>query len=202
MKNLKTIAIVIFIILVGYAVFRSKNNTEPVTVTDNNELTQKYESSEHGFSIRYPQGFTVDEKYNYQGFGPGKDIPGVKFMIPQDMATGTNLGSDTHLSVEQISNAKNCGAGSFLDLGNGEKVTILEENGITYSVASLSGAGAGNRYEEKVYAIPGTNPCMAVRYFIHYSVIENYPPGTVKAFDEAALTSTFDKIRKTLVINQ
>jgi hypothetical protein len=53
-----------------------------------------------------------------------------------------------------------------------------------------------------VYAIPGTKPCTAVRYFIHYSVFENYPPGTVKAFDHAALVATFDAIRRTLRINQ
>jgi hypothetical protein len=69
-------------------------------------------------------------------------------------------------------------------------------------VASTTGAAAGNRYEETVYAIPGTNPCVAVRYFVHYGVIENYPPGTVRQFDKQALLDQFDRIRRTLVVNQ
>ena len=64
----------------------------------------------------------------------------------------------------------------------------MTENGTEYSVASLSDAGAGNLYEEKVYALVGTSPCLAVRTFIHSTNIANYDPGTVTAFDEAALT--------------
>ena len=65
-----------------------------------------------------------------------------------------------------------------------------------------TGAGAGNRYFETVYAISGSSPCFAVRYFIHYSVIENYPAGTVQQFNEPALVSQFDSIRRTLTIGQ
>ena len=80
--------------------------------------------------------------------------------------------------------------------------STITDNGTIYSVASSTGAGAGNRYEETVYALPGTNPCVAVRYFIHYGVIENYPAGTVQAFNQPALLATFDAIRRTLVIVQ
>jgi hypothetical protein len=78
----------------------------------------------------------------------------------------------------------------------------MNDGEMLYSVASSTGAAAGNRYDETVYALPGTNPCIAVRYFIHYGVIENYPAGTVRAFDEAALRSEFDAIRRTLINNQ
>jgi len=37
-----------------------------------------------------------------------------------------------------------------------------------------------------------------VRYFIHSTNIGNYDPGTIKAFDQAALVARFDAIRKTL----
>ncbi|HVS79986.1 MAG TPA: hypothetical protein VHF05_03315, partial [Candidatus Paceibacterota bacterium] len=77
----------------------------------------------------------------------------------------------------------------------------ITENGTDYSVASSTGAGAGNRYEETVYALPGTNPCVGVRYFVHYGVIENYPAGAVKEFDRQSLLSTFDSMRKTLILN-
>ena len=173
--------------------------------SDPGGLPGVYENGTEGFSLRYPTGYTVDANYKYQALGPGKDIAGIKFTIPSTLVTGTNLGSDSYLSVEQIpliqtqSQAQNsCDAAKFLDQGTVAKT--VDENGTTYSVASTTGAGAGNRYEETVYALPGTNPCVAVRYFVHYGILENYPAGTVKAFDQATLLSQFDAIRKTLTI--
>ena len=168
---------------------------------DTGGLPQVYENGTLGFSLRYPSGYTVDSTYAYQELGPGKDISGVKFTIASTTASGTNLGSDTYLSVEQIPSAQNCSANLFLDLSapSAENVT----DGTTdYSVASSTGAGAGNRYEEWVYAIPGTSPCIAVRYYIHYGVFENYPAGTVTQFDHAALVAQFDAIRRTLTLGE
>lgn len=170
---------------------------------DPGDLPQVYESGSNGFSVRYPKGYTADPSYKYQEMGPGKDIYGVSLTIPASMAEGTNLGSDTRVSVEEIPNAKECTAGLFLDHGAMPlNVTTTTEDGTEYSTASFTGAGAGNRYEETVYALPGTNPCVAVRYWIHYGVIENYPQGAVKEFDKNALLKQFDAIRRTLTINQ
>ena len=167
-------------------------------------LPQIYTNSSEGFSIRLPAGYTVDSSYKYEELGPGKTIAGVKFTIPASVATGTNLSDDTYLSVEEIPSTHvpppTCSATRFLEPG--VKASTTTDDGVTYSVASTTGAAAGNRYEETVYALPGTNPCVAVRYFIHYGVIENYPPGDVRAFDQAALLAQFDAIRRTLTIVQ
>lgn len=175
-----------------------------ITVKPNpGNLPQVYESGSNGFSIRYPEGYTLNADYKYQEFGPGKDIYGVSFTIPSSMAEGTNLGQDTRVSVEEIPGAKECTASLFLDHGAMPlDVTTTTDNGTEYSTASFTGAGAGNRYEETVYALPYTNPCIAVRYYVHYGVIENYPEGAVKEFDHKALTDQFDAIRHTLTINQ
>ena len=160
-------------------------------------LSLSYATSSLGFSIRYPQGYALDETYRYQELGQGKDIAGVKFTIPSTIAKGTNLASDSYVSVEEIPQARDCTASLFLDRAAAREVTVGDT---TYSVASSTGAGAGNRYEETVYAFPGTNPCLAVRYFIHYGVIENYPAGAVREFDRPALLRQFDAIRRTLVM--
>jgi hypothetical protein len=152
------------------------------------------------FSIHYPKGYTVDEKYVYQGFGPGNEITGVKFTIPQDVAKGTNLASDTYLSVETRVGATKCTAGQFIDLVNGAHENQVAYNGMIYSVASSTGAAAGNRYEETVYVFGTPRGCMAVRYSIHYGVFGNYPPGTVKEFDRGALLREFDAMRQSLGI--
>lgn len=168
-------------------------------VSDPNWLT--FASSEFGFSLRYPFGYTVDAGYVYQGLGPGHDIPGVSFTVPGSMTTGTNLAADTRLSVESLPDEQSCTADKFLPQGASTPTTVTE-NGTEYSVAILSDAGAGNFYDTTVYAMTGTSPCRAVRTFIHSTNIANYPAGTVKEFDRAKLVAEFDAVRRTLVIGQ
>ena len=171
------------------------------TATDPGGLPHIYVANAQAYSIRYLDGYKVNDAYVYQALGPGKDIHGVSFTIPTSTAQGTNLADDTYVSVESIPKVENCDASLFLDRSAGIATSSVSDGDMTYSFASSTGAGAGNRYEETVYALPGTNPCVAVRYFIHYGVIENYPQGAVHAFDHAALIAEFDKIRKSLVLN-
>jgi|GEM_PF-219208 membrane-bound inhibitor of C-type lysozyme len=161
-----------------------------------------FASSTLGYSIKYPQGYTVTAPYAYQELGPGKDITGVKFTIDPAIATGTNLSMDSYVSVEQLpKDVANCNASLFLG-GQTISTSTLSDNGVTYSVATGGGAGAGNLYSETVYAIPGSSACTAVRYFIHSSQIGNYPPGMVTAFDKQTLLNQFDAIRRSLVLAQ
>ena len=178
------------------------NYTNCVVVSKNptgQNLPQAYTSSMYNFSIHLPTGYTPDESYVYQ-MTPTKTFSGVKFTIPKSLSTGTNLGSDTYLSVEKIPASPTCTAGMFLDDQNVVEKAVAE-NGIDYSVGSGTGAGAGNRYEETIYAFPVASNCMAVRYFVHYSVFENYPAGTITEFDQQSLTDQFDAIRQSLVVN-
>lgn len=165
---------------------------------DSQNLSQVYKSPKYNFTILLPDGYITDESYVYQ-MTPEKNFNGVKFTIPENIASGTNLGSDTYLSVEKIPGLENCSANTFLDDSNIIPKNITD-NGIDYSFASSTGAGAGNRYEETIYAFPTLNSCMAVRYFVHYGVFENYPEGTIKEFDRQKLLNEFDKIRKTLIV--
>jgi membrane-bound inhibitor of C-type lysozyme len=169
-------------------------------IPEGSDLVRVYANSGNGFSIRLPEGYAVDESYRYQAFGPGKEIVGIKFTIPESAATGTNLSSDTYISVEGIPATPTCQAKLFLDGVTTDEV--VTDGDVTYSVASSTGAAAGNRYEETVYALPGTNPCISVRYLVHYGVIGNYPAGTVHEFDAAALRAQMDAIRRTLVVVQ
>jgi len=161
-------------------------------------------------SLVYPSEFILDENYAYEGV-PNKPIPGVKFTIPLGMATGTNLSSfDTGLSVESLPRAQRC-TGDIYILEN-VRANELVENGTTYSLATTSGAGAGNLYEEHVYALADSSPCTAIRYFIHSTNIGNYlpapgtdgqagEPGAVREFDKNALLTIFDEIRHSLLLN-
>ncbi len=143
--------------------------------------------------------YLVDEAHSY-GLIPGETILGVQFTIPSSLVTGTNLAKDSYLSIEHIDNAKKCSADMFLE--GKPAVTQFTEKGLTYTVASSTGAAAGNRYEETVYAQQNKNTCYGVRYFIHYGVFENYPTGSIKRFDKASLLEQFNQIRLTLVIKK
>lgn len=201
--SVKIISIFFVVVVIGFiiSIFVPPKSHKPVA---QNDLSQVYSNSVDGFSIRIPSDYIVDESYSYQERGPGTDIPGIKFTIATSTATGTNLGTDSYVSVEEIPQANlpagGCNASLFLEYTTASSTVI--DAGTTYSVASFTGAAAGNRYEEMVYALPGTNPCIAVRYLIHYGVIENYPAGTIKQFDETALVSQFDSIRRTLIVTQ
>ena len=151
------------------------------------------------FSISYPPAFTVDDGYAYEGV-PKKKVAGVKFSIPGAMATDTNLSSDSYISVESLPRAKKCTGDIYL-YQNVRSVEMTVGSS-TYSVATTTGVAAGNLYEEQVYALTGSNPCTAVRYYIHSGAIGNYPEGTVREFDRSALLSAFDAIRNSLNLNQ
>ena len=158
------------------------------------------------YSVRYPGNFVLNAQYAYDQFGPNKLINGVKFTIPASVAmastsspqAGTNLSSDTYLSIEQLPRAKKCTGDIYLTAS--VVAQNITENGTDYSFASSTGAAAGNRYEEHVYALATSSPCTAVRYYIHSTNIGNYPAGAVREFDKAALLTEFDKIRASLVL--
>lgn len=176
----------------------SGNTTGGTPATVQQVATTTYATS--SFSVAYPVDFSVDPTFSNTEVNPKKPIAGVKFTIPGAMATGTNLSSDTFVSIEQLPRAKNCTGDIYLlDEVRPSSVT---ENGVSYSLATTSGAAAGNFYEESVYAIQGSNPCTAVRYFIHSTNIGNYEPGAVREFDRAALLRAFDSIRGSLQLTQ
>ena len=171
--------------------------------------TQKYLYDSKYFSIILPRytippalsrtdSFEVNDSYTYES-SPSTVIQGTKFIIPKSFTEGNNLSRDTYISVEHSDNQKKCTASSFLERESPAK--NVTEKGIIYSVASSVGAAAGNRYEGTIYATQKRNKCFAIRYFIHYTAIENYPKGTIKEFDMEKLINNFDAIRKTLEIH-
>jgi hypothetical protein len=153
-----------------------------------------YADSKVGFSIYYPDGWMLDAQHDYQALGPGKDIHGVAFTVPAALAKGTNLSTDSYVAVESLPSSGGCTADRFLDDAAATPHTIAQ-NGLTFSVADGQDAGAGNAYEEHIYATQSANACIAIRYFIHSANIANFDPGTVKAFDHAGLIATMDKMR-------
>ncbi len=205
MNNKIYIGIIVFVILVGSWYFRPKSivkkdnheNISGISVQPNtSELPQLYKSDFYKFSINLPEDFVVDEKYRYEST-PQKSFAGVRFSIPKRLYEGTNLSSDTYISYEYVPGVVDaCIAQMFLDSSEIKGFADVAKR--RYTIAYSLGAGAGNRYEETVYATPVGDGCVAIRYFIHYGVFENYPEGSISKFDEVELKKLFDSIRVTL----
>src|ERR1035437_1349514 len=109
MNTRTTIIILIVVVIVIAITIVSTRTSSPI----GENLPQVYSNSAMGFSLHLPSGYTVNESYRYQEFGPGKDISGIKFTIPATMATGTNLGSDSYMSIEEIPKIQDCTAALF-----------------------------------------------------------------------------------------
>ena len=150
-------------------------------------------------SISYPPGWKLNRDYVSVSLGPDHTIKGIAVIIPDILARGTNLASDfTEVAVESIPGA-NCTPLQFLNPA--EAIHKLKADGRVYSAASSSDSGAGENYDTFLFVVDGTSPCIAVRYFIHYSNVENFDPGTVKAFDRSKLLKLFDDVRATLKLS-
>ncbi len=196
------IAIAAVIIVLGGALYYIGRSAPKSTLGSSQALQQQQMATTtytgSTFTISYPTDFTVDPAFSNEEVSVKKPISGVRFTIPEATATGTNLGADTFLSVEWLPRAKQCTGDIYLQ--QNVKSQDFTDGGIVYSMASTTGAAAGNRYEEEVFAIPNSSPCTAVRYFIHYSDISNYPAGAVQEFDSTKLMSTFDTMRRSLML--
>lgn len=202
---LAVVAILVVLLGGGFLAWKAISNdavTEtPTPIEDTPVVTDEraeFASTSMRISLKYPQGYTVDDKFANTSVSPTKPILGVKFIIPAQVATGTNLSADSYISIEQLPRANNCTADIYLAAN--VKAQALTEGGIPYSVATSSDAGAGNVREEIVYALANSKLCTAIRYHIHTTQIGNYPPGSVREYDRAALIAEFDTIRRSLVL--
>lgn len=196
------IALVVIVTAVAY-IFAISNVppassliTQPPTESTIPTGWKQYSNSTYNFTIQYPADYIVKEDHTYTALGPGKDISGVAFVVSESITKGTNLSTDSYMSVERT-NDKKCLANNFLDqVKSSETIT---ENGREYSMATGSGAGAGNRYEEIVYATLSNDYCYGLRLFIHSTVLENYEPGTVTEFNRSALIDNFKQFGSSFV---
>lgn len=185
----------VFLVVGAALVLYSAKPEEQVIVEQVPHDWNFFTSSFFGFSLRYPSTYTPDTSYTYP-YASG--ITGLALTIPESMSEGTNLSRDTRISVEGAEGE--CTAKLFLPNAGPAREVI--ENGVTYQVASTGEGAAGNRYEETVYVLDGTGRCIAVRYYIHSTVLENYEPGTAEAFDRDRLLREFDMIRRTLTLTE
>jgi len=157
-----------------------------------------YDSPNWHFTMQYPADSQIDENYHYDLI-QNVSIHGVSFSLPVKYWQGTNLGSDSKISVEV--NEKTCGAKNFVN-GMIKQDTTEVINGKTYNKTISTDAGAGNFYTETVYSISAPwskNVCYGIRLFLHSSNLsvlqENNP--NIKAYDSIKIDELFNQFLST-----
>jgi membrane-bound inhibitor of C-type lysozyme len=163
---------------------------------DSGGLPNIYSSDDGTFAVRYPEDYTLDTKHVYDL--DDMNLSGVAFIIPEEMAKTSNLSSGTYVSVEVLPKENGvCSAAAFFP-SRYAQISEVTEGGVVYSEGKFAYAGAGNSFDEIVYVREATNVCVGIRYYIHTSVFENYPMGSIERFDKDILLAQFDKIRDSL----
>ena len=165
-----------------------------------------YTDSVLPFIVLAPTDWTVNSSFVNGDLGPDRTLSGTAFIVPQSMVTGTNLGSDTSISILKNTFTTTCDASEFLDTGSAIINKKISVNGKTWTLATNGDAGAGNRYLDTVVSYPhevtATNPCLGIDLHVHYAVLENFPAGTVSAYDSNTLTGIYESMVKSFVQKQ
>jgi hypothetical protein len=198
--KLITIGIVaVFVISIIWIAFGAHPGEKEASVPDSAEVPagEVYKNQELGFEITLPEGFNFNKAYVNEDPQTGKSIHGVEFIIPPQLAKGTNLSLDSHIAVEKLTGAA-CDPSVFIPGITEFEVVSLE--GRSYDFALKTGAAAGNRYEESVYVTEDKGNCYALRYLLHSTNIGAYDPGTVREFEREDILSLFDEIASTFKI--
>ncbi len=191
--------VVILIILAALAWWYFGTQTAP-TVLPAEILTgvpnATYTNSQLGFSLQYPSTATSSE-FNFDGYLPLTQTPVASFVLPKSMSVGTNLGEAGVYIGATTSPAivANCLVATS---DNGEQgVGNATIDGTEFTVSAMSDAGAGNFYESKIYRTVKNGTCLEIVELLHSGNIDNYPTGTVTAFDHAKFSGILDAIVQT-----
>jgi hypothetical protein len=196
-NKLKTLIILLLIILIlvgGIYYFKYVTHKNAQTATEENidqniNETMTYSNLKAGYQIDYPKSFPVSYRNEKSSVGPQ-----VSFNFPKSFTQGTNLAPDSVVEVEIIKGSL-CAASDFLvepdTTGDETQVTIHDLN---FNIATSTGAAAGNRYEQVVYAIQNLNMCYGIKLFLHTTTVANYPAGTVKEFDRAKVNEVYNNM--------
>jgi hypothetical protein len=159
-----------------------------------------YTDPAHGFSISYPDGWTVNPQFADRGYayaqGDTDDVRmGVGLSPTGDLAPGTNLESkQLMIAVETARPGDSCRARAFLaDPSPAYFTQVVEDTpDLAHTLAET------DLYDsEHVVRIVSRTPCIAVQVFVVSARIQQGDPQAPKPFDRAALFELVSRIAAT-----
>jgi membrane-bound inhibitor of C-type lysozyme len=150
------------------------------------------------FTFSFPTNFAVaagDMGYTqgWAAFATTSGMTLAKITVPGSVQPGTNFG-DATFSVGTSADPSAVALCGSNPSGSRGTATTTSLGGTPFTKLTFSDAAAGNRYDTTSYRVVRDGQCYAVEYTIHYGVLENYPKGSVKAFDEQGLAASLDEM--------
>jgi hypothetical protein len=147
-----------------------------------------------GLSLTYPDTFAP--ALSVQGNYKTEPVLTLQ-LIESDLYEKTNL-SEVYLMVSSSSDAKvlatctqpNQNGGGGPEYLAGEEVV----NGLTFVHTTTEGAGAGNYYQQEIFRTVHNNACHEVIFYIHFTNVGNYMPGTVTEFNRDAVMRNLEAV--------
>lgn len=218
----KLIALIIFVALpfigfyygVQYGKIVAVIGQAPATITTSTASTPSYyddpaewqtdeNNTAGGFSIAYPLDFDTQDNYSA---APSTDwrlnangTSGIKYFtltVPRAFEPQTNF-ADATLTIG-ASGESAAIAQCLTPVVSGGPTTATSSvmiNGITFTVSTSTGVGAGNYYETTSYRTLHAGKCYAVEYTIHSGQITNYPSSyNLRPFNNQQINSVMQNI--------
>lgn len=162
--------------------------------------TAVYNDPQYDFSLRYPATATLATGDQADGQLDLTAITAV--VVKPDLApyAGTNLG-EASVGVGVSNNPSTVAACAAGTAAQGEKPAgTLALGGVKFARFTFEDAGVGNRYASTSYRAVSGGRCYEIVEFLHWAALENFSPGTVKAFDRAKIDAALHAITRSFTL--
>lgn len=119
---------------------------------------ETYTSKDPAFSIQYPKDTDVQTNYVDPLAPEYLRVSGVNFVLPKKLS----VGSTVVYAAVAVEYAKTDACDAQLFLPAATTTRSVTKGGREYSVASILYADSSRASQERVFALPDSNPCIAV----------------------------------------
>ncbi len=160
---------------------------------------ESYADQPRTFTFTFPNAFTVSGvpagyglSWAENATSTGMELARVD--VPQSYEPGTNFGGAWFTVGASSVPAALASCLQGTSGAPGATTTRVTIGSATFTKMHSIGAGAGNRYDTTSYRVIHDHACYAVEYTIHYGILENYPPGAVRPFDEQKVRNALESI--------
>lgn len=154
-----------------------------------------------GYELSYPKGAMMYKAGTVAETGmlnPNKKIKKDRFVVTSDYTKGTNLASDSGVTIEVYDSTQLCQAEYVPE--NFTAAPSVTINGNTFSVATSEGVGAGNLYRHQLYKTIKDGKCYVAIAITHSTSVGAYPVGEVTEYNKAELMEIYNKVIATFKV--
>ncbi|MDQ3014364.1 MAG: hypothetical protein M3Q73_00685 [bacterium] len=154
-----------------------------------------------GYELSYPEGAMTYKPGTVAETGmlnPNKKIKKDRFVVSSDYIKGTNLASDSGVTIEVYDSTQLCQAEYVPENFAASPVQTI--NGKTFSTASSQSGAAGNFYQHTLFKTVHEGKCYVAIAVTHTTNVGAYPAGEVIEYNKAELMELYTKLISTFKV--